>query len=227
MFDFFGDVLGQEGALVRLARSLGRSWGEGAMDPGTEDSPTDWGKFLYVRAGFLGDIRSVLEAVREQAFPHLAEHSVETWEAIKAVPPAPVGMLLGDRLTRLLAYCRAIMGSRPADIAEAVATFAGVGDASILERTALQSVLDPERVYEFYTLVTDATWALSDVVSDINEVVDRWKPGHTAHGSTKGPSGPGPAGGVRVADPSDISTPAWFKTGAGPEKTGRNLIQYN
>lgn len=220
------DTFGSE-TVNRLARALARQWGQGAMKVGTEAAPTDWQKWLLVRAGYLADIRSFFEAVMNQAFPSLAEYEVELWEFLKSVPPPPAGMLMGDRLARLVAYCKAVMGSRPSDIVEALENLVGIGNASILERTALQSVLDPERVYEFYTLVDSATHAIASKVADINEIVDRWKPGHTAHGSTKGPTGPGPYGGVRVGDPSDITTPAWFKTGNGPEKTGRNLIQYN
>jgi hypothetical protein len=221
--DFFGDVFGQESTVAMLARSIGRQWGEGAMQAGTEEEPTEWGRFLAVRAGYFADLRSYIEAVGEQAYPHLAEHSVETWEYIKNIPPAPATMLLGDRLQRALAYCQVGLGARPADITAALESLLGLDNAAIEEHTAAGSVLDPERVYEFYTLVDAASWAVGDTVDDVIRIVDRWKPAHTRHGREID----NPRAGVRVGDASDVSTPAWFKTGTGPEKTSRNLIQYS
>ncbi len=228
--DFFGDVFGQEGNVGRYLRALGREWGKGAMKDGGEDDPTDWGLFLAIRAGFFADLISYVEATLEQAYPNLAEHTIDVWEYIKNVPPGPSGQLTGERLQRLMAFCQAIMGARPADIVTALENLAGADVLGILERTALQSVLDPDRVYEFYTLVTEATFADEDLRDDINEIVDRWKPAHTEHGSHKPtPAAPGFAGGVRVGqlDANGNPVPVYFKTGGGPEKTGRNLIPYS
>jgi len=224
--DFFGDVFGQEGNIGRYVRALGREWGELAMKDGGEDDPTDWGLFLAIRAGYFADLISYVEATLEQAYPNMAEHSIDVWEYLKNVPPGPVGQLTGERLERLMAYCQTAMGARPSDIIEALNNLSGAVVLSLLERTALEAVLDPERVYEFYTLVSEATHADVDLRDDINEIVDRWKPAHVRHGSDKAPpTAPGYAGGVRVGTAAD--TPTIFKTGNGPEKTGKNLINYS
>ncbi len=216
--DFFGDLFGSESAVKRLARALGKAWGEGAMQAGTDSAPTDWGKFLLIRASFLSEIRSYIEAVGDQAFPPLARYSVETWEYIKRVPPAPAGMLLGDRLARLKAYCKTAMGARLADILEALLNITGIDEVDILERRAVDCEEGPADIYEFYTLVPEATFEDEDLRGDVNEIVDRWKPGHTRHGR-------GTYGGTRVGSPAANNVPAYFKTGSGPEKTGRNLIK--
>jgi hypothetical protein len=223
-FGFFGDPFGED-TIARLARALGRQWGQGAMKTGTDTAPTDWQKFLLVRAGFFFDVRAYLEAIFEQFFPDTAEYEVERWEHNEGVPPPPPGTLLGDRLARLLAYCQAIHGSRPADIVEALSSLAHAVIGMIQEKRAVDCWAgQPERIFEFYTLVDAATADDVNLRTAINAIVDRWKPAHTMHGSSEGPSGPGPYGGVRVGTSSG---PTWFKTGAGPEKTGRNLIRYN
>jgi len=218
--DFFGDLFGSESAVTRLARALGRSWGEGAMETGTESDPTDFQKFLLVRAGFLAEVRSYVEAVRDQAFPGIARYSVETWEYIKNVPSAPPEMYLGDRMARVLAFCQTAMGARPSDIVSAILNLAGVDEVHILERVAADCTDKPSNIFEFFTLLMEDTLEDDQLRGDINEIVDRWKPAHTRHGR-------GPYGGCREADPSDITTPQYFKTGSGPEKTGRNLIKHS
>jgi len=226
--DFFGDLFGEpESTVTTLARTLARQWGTGAMRwgpadaPESWDDPTDWGKFLLVRAGLMADIRSFAEGVYEQAFVDTAEHEIDHWDAIMGLPPAPADMLDGDRMDRLLAYSRAVMSALPAVIQEALESLAGVADTYILEHTALDCALDPEQIFIFWTLVSSTVWADEDIRGDINYIVSRWKPAHTQHGRRVD----NPNGGVRVASAADPTTPAWFKTGVGPEKTSRNLIR--
>lgn len=219
--DFYGDLIGSESAIKRIARAIGSQWGEGAMKVGEEASPTDFQKFLWVRGGFFAEIRSYVEAAYEQAFPSTAEYEVSLWESIRKIPPPPANMLLGDRLTRLRAYCQAMMGSVPERILEAIEGITGEDNVANLEHTALDVADDPEQIFVFWTLITAADWANSSLLQDIVWIVDRWKPAHTQHGRNLG----NPRGGVRVGSDASVDTPAWFKTGAGAEKTSRNLIQ--
>ena len=220
--DFFGDLFGDpESDVARLARAMGRQWGEGAMRVGEESDPSEWHRFVLARAGLLNDCRLFLEAVYEQAFPPLAEHSLEAWEAIKRVPPAPATMLLGDRLSRLKAYCQVIMGARVVDVLAALENLAGVTEIYVLQHVATDVTLDPEQIFVFWTIVSAATWADEDLRDDINTIVDRWKPGHSQHGRNAG----NPRGGVRVGSSAGPAGLELFKTGVGPEKTSRNLIR--
>jgi|GEM_PF-2974781 len=219
--DFFGESFDSESVIKRLARAMHRQWGEGAMKVGTELEPTDFQKFLWVRAAFFAVMRSYVEAAYEQAFPSTAEYDVERWEGIRGVPPPPADMLLGDRLTRLLAYCQAMMGAMPALIVEAIEGITGEDNVAILEHTAVDCALAPEQIFVFWTLVSAADWTDEKLREDINWIVDKWKPAHTQHGRNLG----NPLGGVRVGSDADVSTPVWFKTGIGVEKTSRNLIQ--
>lgn len=222
--DYFGDVIGQESSVARIATAIGRHWGDGPMVEDIDGVPTEWWRFLAVRADFFATVRSYAEATLEQAFPHLSEHTVEIWEQIKGVPPAPPGTLKWARLQRLLAYCQARLGARPADIVDALSALAGAEVLEIIEKKATDCVNAPARIFEFWTLVDADTADDEDLRGDINTIVDRWKPGHTHHGSSEGPAAPGEYGGVRVGTESG---PTWFKTGSGDEKTGRNLIQYS
>lgn len=219
--DFFGDMIGSESTIKRLARAMQKQWGEGAMKVGTEMEPTDFQKFLWVRGGFFAEMRSYVEATYEQAFPSTAEYEVEEWESMRKVPPPPAAMLLGDRLDRVHAYCQAMMGSVPERILEAIEIITGEDSVAILEHRAADVTLDPEQIFVFWTLITAADWANASLLQDIVWIVDRWKPAHTQHGRNLD----NPLGGVRVGSDASVSTPVWFKTGAGPEKTSRNLIQ--
>jgi len=228
--DFFGDLFGGAESMHRLiARSMGRQWGQGSMVSGTEPDPTDWEKWLRVRGYYMGQMRSYAEALYEQVFPDRAVYEYELWEYILNVFPPPADMLLGERLERLKAWCQTMMGARPADIEAAIENLAGAGNVHILEHGATDCTDDPPSIYDFWTLLPAATIEDEDTRGDINEIVDRWMPRHTSHGdsSAEGSGADNPYGGCREADSSDITTPAWFKTGSGPEKTGRNLIKYS
>lgn len=221
--DFFGDLFGAESDILRLARAMARQWGEGAMPDENEEEASDpslWRRFLFVRAGLLNDCRSYAEAVYEQAFPHLAEHSIDEWEYMQRVPPPRAGMLDGDRLDRLLAYCQIMMGARVTDVVAALLHVVGIDEAFILEHTAVDVAEDPEQIFVFWTLIHEAAWEDDYLRNDTVDIVDRWKPAHTQHGRNEG----NPRAGVRVGSAADVSTPIYFKTGIGPEKTSRNLI---
>lgn len=226
--DFFGDPFGGAESMHRLlARTMGRQWGQGAMSSGTEMEPTDWEAWLRVRGAYMAEVRSYAEALMCQAFPDQAVYEYEYWEYLKRVFPAPPEMYVGERLVRLRAWCQTAIGGMPSLIEGAIENLTGAGNVHILEHDALACAGDPPRIYDFWTLVPVATLDDDDVRNDINEIVDRWKPAHTSHGASAG-AGSGadnPYGGTREADASDITTPAWFKTGGGTEKTGRNLIQ--
>jgi hypothetical protein len=222
-FDFFGDVLGAESDVARLARAMARQWGEGAMRPEEDEARADpslWRRFLFTRAGLLNDCRLYAEAVREQGFPLTAEHSIDEWEYERRVPPPRSGMLTGDRLERIMAYCRIMMGARVTDVVDALLSVVGIDDAFVLEHTALDVAEDPEQIFVFWTLVKEAVWEDEYLRTDTIDIVDRWKPAHAQHGRNEG----NPRAGVRVGSAADVSTPAYFKTGVGSEKTSRNLI---
>ena len=227
--DFFGDLFGGAESMHRLiARSMGRQWGQGSMVSGTEPDPTDWEKWLRVRGYYMGQMRSYAEALYEQVFPDRAVYEYELWEYILNVFPPPPGMLLGDRLERLKAWCQTMMGARPADIEAAIENLAGSDNVTILEHTAVDCAGDPGRIFDFWTLLDTTTLEDDDTRGDINEIVDRWKPAHTHHGASYGATGAASNtyGGCREMD-SAGTTYKPFKTGAGSEKTGRNLTPLN